>query len=1591
MTLSVLHEGVLRSKREELSRSVLSRKRKLRELYAVARSAEAAPNPLFVDNNDAAPPWDEKEARFLDANDILKGRYLNESTIPTRHLLHFALPEIPTPAETPLAATADSVANPQLDLIEGTPGRDVVGRRAREGDNVEESLGDLSTHSDTPKFDDVQLADNGLTTSVTLPRGDHTTSPERGKGLNAQHPLGSLPIVQDSSSQDAGNDQIQVAGLSLGESPRVKPSKVVPLSADDASALPSSVTASLKEPDVNGAGATVHLPPKEHQKRHLKDIDRAAKSPLIEDNDAAFLQAEIQRSSATSPGVNVSGSRLLGVNEAASSPSSTIGPYSANTPGVSPSSSDTSPDQEPSLEEAKLDAACRGSNVAANANKVLENPQSDFREDSLSPTTTESQLGSQGRYEAKGLRSFIGSSRDDAQDELRTGQEISTEHNSTASSISEQPTKISRETKKAQAKQDSDTDVSSQDAPQLPGDSRAGDSDPSVKLEPSAMEDQGPSESGVFSRTNEMGSTGNINKDQARNEIHKSKNPEDSPVSTGTPATQTGPPPPPNNATEQFPQLPSEPERSATSTSIPSPPERMTTRVSSGAIRHKSVSEILGEVPKPSTFTSPEKLSIEKPIKESSVPDSAGSVLSTVSPASPSQASPLRLRTTDLKDKERSKLSTVIFAKQQTPTPDAFGLVSQRPGVVAYEKAQDERDYLLPYFAAQAYQRQRSQPLKGLIGSAHKTITTADHYVEFHEQQHYRLLNRLLHLQNTNRWPMRQLERSVEVSRSTCHWDFLMDDMKWMSTDFREEKKWKTVVARNFAHWCAEWVHGDASHRTALQVRVQPKGIALDSQEHEVAQLSRSHGGQSDEQPNGERSPSLQQTPELISSAEDDPSSETMEDIDKMGLINLVAPATIFSLGTEDVALSVTKSPLIEGILRELPMYEGVDHTFSTRSLESPPDPDAWWKTLVAPVSKFASGKVVVKKEEPPWKRSRYDYEEENEDVSRGGRSAIPLAPENSKCALFQPENKHIRERIHAGHQFRPPSEFPMPSQSFYECRVPSQWTWTEDDELRGLVKEYSYNWSLISSLLSKPTLYTSGAQRRNPWECFERWISLEGLPADMQKTQYFRTYYARLDAAQRTVMAQPQPQQPTSSQSNNALTPVRRRTTQPMRVERKKNTKHLALIDAMRKLAKKRETTLQKQQHNAGLAAIRKANNEAAQPRPPVHTPQYFSRMKHEREIKLQERADVYRQQIMAQQRAAMQQRSAQQSGPHPMSNGVSQQGRPNPAAGSTASGTQVGSSFPNGHSQPPTSNQSRPNSALQNLPNGVQSSGNPLPTGLNSNAQALAKGIPQASMASTYRNGGGASIPTEMRVLMETTRIQQEQRRYQAQQAQQQPFPGQHQQTGTGGPSSSPNMANMNGLAAQAAMTGNHAMLAAIQAASNNSAMPSSSGNTQGNQAGQSGSPRMGQPQGPMGNQPQPLSSGVVPAINTISHQVKAQNPGASPEQIQRMTSEQLSQYQHRLSQAAMNAAAGAPSGQLGPGGVMNGAGSIPNPQLYAQILRAQQANQSRSGSVGPTTARPPSRGGTPQMQRSGSVQAGQGSNPSPRSPQAQMAGAK
>ena len=98
---------------------------------------------------------------------------------------------------------------------------------------------------------------------------------------------------------------------------------------------------------------------------------------------------------------------------------------------------------------------------------------------------------------------------------------------------------------------------------------------------------------------------------------------------------------------------------------MPSPLERMTTRVSSGALRHKSVSEILGETPKPPS-PSQEKQPGDKTSAESSrAPSVAVSVSSPSGRKTPENVIQARQAERREKDKERSRLSTVVFPKQQ--------------------------------------------------------------------------------------------------------------------------------------------------------------------------------------------------------------------------------------------------------------------------------------------------------------------------------------------------------------------------------------------------------------------------------------------------------------------------------------------------------------------------------------------------------------------------------------------------------------------------------------------------------------------------------------------------------------------------------------------------------------------------------------------------------------------------------------------------------------------------------------------------------------------------------------------------------------
>lgn len=330
-----------------------------------------------------------------------------------------------------------------------------------------------------------------------------------------------------------------------------------------------------------------------------------------------------------------------------------------------------------------------------------------------------------------------------------------------------------------------------------------------------------------------------------------------------------------------------------------------------------------------------------------------------------------------------------------------------------------------------------------------------------------------------------------------------------------------------------------------------------------------------------------------------------------------------------------------------------------------------------------------------------------------------------------------------------------------------------------------------------------------------------------------------------------------------------------------------------------------------------------------------------------------------------------------------------------------------------PPNGAPGMPNGAPNGLPNGMAAGvgvnqgrpmqgipGAPVNGAMAPNPMAM-KMMPQSGMQQAAGGRPGMPMqasPDNARVIREANRLQEQQRILQSRQQQQsqsqqpqQQFHGQQQFGPQGSNSPNLNMANLNGA------PNNPAMMAALQAGGGMQSPPFHNGTPQGVSTP---SPRMGQPN--------PLSSGMVPTISNIQSQIQRANPNMPPEQVNKLATDRLHQYQQqRMSQVAMNAAAGnigsvqanyqlSPDVNFHQSQANGGTGmQVPQTQGYSPMMRVPQpAQQNRVGggnSPAMNGAVPPgSRSGTPQTQRSSSGQGPPvpGSNKSPNAPPAQTA---
>ncbi|MEQ2190724.1 hypothetical protein XENOCAPTIV_007130 [Xenoophorus captivus] len=62
--------------------------------------------------------------------------------------------------------------------------------------------------------------------------------------------------------------------------------------------------------------------------------------------------------------------------------------------------------------------------------------------------------------------------------------------------------------------------------------------------------------------------------------------------------------------------------------------------------------------------------------------------------------------------------------------------------------------------------------------------------------------NRTQSLKKEGFWSMKRLSRLPEPQRTKVHWDYLCEEMQWLSADFAQERRWKRGVARKGVMFC---------------------------------------------------------------------------------------------------------------------------------------------------------------------------------------------------------------------------------------------------------------------------------------------------------------------------------------------------------------------------------------------------------------------------------------------------------------------------------------------------------------------------------------------------------------------------------------------------------------------------------------------------------------------------------------------------------------------------------------------------------------------------------------------------------------------
>ncbi|RIA85688.1 hypothetical protein C1645_781323 [Glomus cerebriforme] len=609
------------------------------------------------------------------------------------------------------------------------------------------------------------------------------------------------------------------------------------------------------------------------------------------------------------------------------------------------------------------------------------------------------------------------------------------------------------------------------------------------------------------------------------------------------------------------------------------PTERMVTRAASGAINPKTVDEILKEAERGSGLSS-----------------SLTSPTSTTTPRIP-----VRLNIPQRKQSIQ-RTNNILLSEGRHLSSASNGRIDAN-----LSRSFDRETIIINFNNSPVYKS--LQPPK-------KAITTSEWRVAIEEVKYARVIERIEELKRLGVWSRKQIEPFRDPPRYKTHWDYLLEEMIWMRTDFREERKQKIKAAYILALSVQDWHMAEDKSTVCVKRRIPeqrpfPSSPIYTSHENNkidsiTMDIDEFKSEIEEYNTNGHLTQGNKCTLPTddvmidVESVDDDSSriginQENIKDNDSIKMPPPIAPHVLQSLRQK--VFNLPEDALIcrlEGPDQQI--YE-VDSIFPDLPVYKPPEPsenDIYFDEIhcykIMPISK------CLWRKPPKEKSSKRRYE--NEDQQRFKRIKLeneeePNENQDEESTLFTSHTlfeQQIQIRVTA----------PKKDQDSAAVWYP------EDDELlMSLTKKYQYNWDLIADAWNSSRGLITGYER-SPWECYVRWTQKDDM------SQFIINRYNENGNEMSTVETS------TDNVNDAAAVPLnmRNKRDMPKNIQKRdinKPRRNSSLAEAMKKAQKKRADSSQKQSQN-------RRNHD--QPIPilhPVPSPIELSKRKSDQERQIQ------------------------------------------------------------------------------------------------------------------------------------------------------------------------------------------------------------------------------------------------------------------------------------------------------------------------------------------------------------------------------------